>query len=118
MRAKVTYDQRPDAVEVSTMENGLVLLNVRKDIEEHDIERETFTKTGKVKMEAGKQYTVDEAYMILDPADAPTVEDVTEAFDEWFSYAEAWAPARVKTLAELQSDIEFIAAMSGIDLEV
>ena len=118
MRANVTYNERPDSVEISTMENGLVLLYMRQDIQEKETEQETFTKTGKVKIETITQYTADEAYMILDPADAPTVEDVQESFDEWFSYAAAWAPAKVKTLAEIQADIEFIAAMSGIDLEV
>lgn len=118
MRARITYDVRPEAVEVSTMENGLVLLNCRQDVEESTVEMETFTKTGKVKKETVKQYTVDEAYMIMTQEDAPTAEEVTENFGEWFNYAAAWTPARVKSLAEIQADIEFVAAMSGIDLEV
>ena len=118
MRANVTYNERPDSVAVSTMENGLVLLFCRQDIQEQETQQETFTKTGKVKMETITQYTCDEACMILESDDAPTVEEVTEDFESWFDYAAAWAPAKVKTLAEIQADIEYIAAMSGIDLEV
>ncbi len=118
MKVNTTYDVRPDAVELTQMANDLVLLSMRENIEEHAIEIETFTKTGKPKIVNGTQYTADEAYMVLEAADAPTVEEATEAFEDWYAFAEAWTPARVKTLAEIQADVEFIAAMSGIDLEV
>ena len=52
------------------------------------------------------------------PEECPTVEEVEEAFDDWFEYAAGWQPPKLKSLAQIQADVEYIAALSGIDLEV
>ena len=49
--------------------------------------------------------------------DEPDAAEIEEDFDEWFEYVAAWKPAAEKTLAQLQADGEFIAAVSGIELE-
>ena len=49
--------------------------------------------------------------------DEPDAAEIEEDFDEWFEYVAAWKPAAEKTLAQLQADVEFIAAVSGIELE-
>lgn len=60
----------------------------------------------------------DEAYMETEPEDCPTVEEVEEDLESWFDYAAGWEAPRVKTNAELQADIEYLALMAGIDMEV
>jgi hypothetical protein len=56
--------------------------------------------------------------MTLAPEDCPTVSEIQEDPEAWFEYAAAWQPARDKTLRQVQADVEYIAALSGIDLEV
>ena len=68
--------------------------------------------------EGGSFWECEEAYMTCDADDAPTIDEIGEAFDAWFGYVSDWQAPKEKTLKELQADIEYIAAMSGIDLEV
>ena len=49
--------------------------------------------------------------------EAPEEEEVEEDFEAWYEYAGDWQPPRVKSREQLQADIEYIAAMTGIDLE-
>ena len=86
---------------------------IRSNIHEEEYEIETGDR-----QEKGKQWVCDEAYMRLDAADCPTVAEIEEDFDGWFDFAAAWQPAREKSLAQVQADVEYIAAMTGIDLEV
>jgi hypothetical protein len=80
-------------------------------------EEETVVDTGQ-EPETGSQWVCDEAYMSLSPEDCPTVSEVQEDLEAWFDYAAAWQPAREKSLAQVQADVEYIAALTGIDLEV
>lgn len=80
-------------------------------------EEETVIETDD-RQQHGSQWVCDEAYMTLEPEDCPTVSEIQEDLDSWFEYAAAWQPARDKTLRQVQADVEYIAALSGIDLEV
>ena len=80
-------------------------------------EEETTVETDD-RIETGSQWVCDEAYMALAPEDCPTVGEVQEDLKAWFDYAAAWRPAQDKTLRQIQADVEYIAALSGIDLEV
>ena len=65
----------------------------------------------------GTHWECEEAYMECADADAPEVEEVEEDFEAWFEYVSDWQPPRLKSWEQLQADIEYIAAMTGIDLE-
>ena len=65
----------------------------------------------------GTHWECEEAYMECPDTDAPDVEEIEEYFEDWFDYASAWQPERQKSLAQIQADVEYIAAMAGIDLE-
>jgi len=86
---------------------------IRSNIHEEEYEIET-----RDRQEKGRQWVCDEAYMTLAPEDCPTVSEIQEDLEAWFEYAAAWQPARDKTLRQVQADVEYIAALSGIDLEV
>lgn len=58
-----------------------------------------------------------EAFMECADNEAPDVEEVEEDFESWFDYAASWQPPRLKSPEQLQADIEYIAAMTGVDLE-
>lgn len=66
----------------------------------------------------GTHWECEEAFMECALEDCPTVEEVEEDFDDWFEYAAGWQPPKLKSLAQIQADVEYIAALSGIDLEV
>ena len=86
---------------------------IRQNIHEEDYEIETEGEEY-----VGKQFVCDEAYMKLDASDCPSVDEIEDDFESWFDYAASWQPAREKSLAQVQADVEYIAAMTGIDLEV
>ena len=67
--------------------------------------------------EAGTHWECDEAYMACPEDEAPTAEEIDEAFEDWFDYAAEWTAPKQKSLAQLQADIEYIAAMTGVELE-
>ncbi len=66
----------------------------------------------------GKFWECEEASMCLPAEDAPGVEEVREDLDAWFEYAAGWHEPRVRSREQLQADVEYIAALTGIDLEV
>ena len=66
----------------------------------------------------GTHWECEEAYMMCAAEDAPEAEEVEEDFEAWFEYVADWQPPRVKSVAQLQADVEYIAAMTGVDLEV
>ena len=67
--------------------------------------------------EEGEHWECDEAFMVCEEADCPTEQELQEDFDDWFDYAAAWQPGRQKSLGQLQADIEYVAAMTGVELE-
>ena len=66
----------------------------------------------------GKFWECDEAYMVLPAEDAPAAEEIMEDLETWFDYAAGWHEPRVRSREQLQADVEYIAALTGIDLEV
>lgn len=68
--------------------------------------------------EGGKAWECAEATMELPAQDAPTVEEIMEDVDGWFDYAAEWTQPTTKTIEQLQADLEYLAAVMGIDLEV
>lgn len=68
--------------------------------------------------EEGAHWACEEATADLPAEDAPTVEEITEDLDDWFEFAAAWKVPRIRSRAQLQADVEYIAALTGIDLEV
>jgi len=66
----------------------------------------------------GTHWECEEAYMMCAEEDAPSAEEIEEDFEAWFEYAAEWQPPRMKSMAQLQADIEYIAAMTGVELEV
>lgn len=71
-----------------------------------------------VVLNEGSHWECDEAYMELPLNEQPDTSEVEEDLDNWYNYAESWTQTRSKSLAQLQADIEYIADVSGIDLEV
>ena len=67
--------------------------------------------------EAGTHWECEEAYMECAEADAPDAEEIEEDFEAWCEYAGDWQPGKTKSLRQIQADVEFIAAMTGIELE-
>ncbi len=67
--------------------------------------------------EESTHWECSEAFMECADDEAPDVEEVEEDFESWFDYAASWQPPRLKSPEQLQADIEYIAAMTGVDLE-
>lgn len=65
----------------------------------------------------GTHWECEEAFMACPSDEAPTAEEIEEAFEDWFEYAAEWTAPKQKSLAQLQADIEYIAAMTGVELE-
>lgn len=65
----------------------------------------------------GGHWECEEAFMACPTDEAPTAEEIEEAFEDWFEYAAEWTAPKQKSLAQLQADIEYIAAMTGVELE-
>lgn len=65
----------------------------------------------------GTHWECEEAYMCCPAEEAPAEEEIEEAFEDWFDYAAEWTAPKQKSLAQLQADIEYIAAMTGVELE-
>ena len=89
------------------IQDGIARIYLRTD----HVEIEDVGETG------GIHWECEEAYMECADADAPEEEEVEEDFEAWFEYAGDWQPGRTKSLRQIQADVEFIAAMTGIDLE-
>lgn len=70
-----------------------------------------------VEDEDGAHWECDEAYMECPAEECPEETEIEEEFEAWFDYAADWQPNRQKSLGQLQADIEYIAAMTGVDLE-
>ena len=68
-------------------------------------------------VEESTHWEGEEAFMECASDEVPTEEEVEEDFEAWFDFACEWQPPRLKSRAQLQADIEYIAAMTGIDLE-
>jgi hypothetical protein len=103
MLQTVSYEREPAPIRIEHRKSGVSDLWLRKDAAAPATEEES--------------WTAQEAYMTLLTPDCPTESEITVNFDTWFDYAAAWQPEKQKTLAQLQADIDYIAAMCGIDLE-
>lgn len=103
MRCMSQSAERQQDIELS-VRGGIARIYLRKD-------------HAQVTGEDGDHWECAEASMICAEAECPTREELAESFDDWFEYAAEWQPARQKSLSQLQADIEFIAAMTGIELE-
>lgn len=105
---QATYTQRPDAVSVQIHAQGTDVFLRRNITETKDAE------TGQ------PLWTCEEVQGRLEyPV---TVEEVEADFDGWYNaIASTRAPARkseTEQLAQLRADVDWIAAMVGVDLEV
>ena len=93
-------------------------VNIRDGIARVYLRTEHEIVTEEVDGKPESHWSCTEAFMEGPDDEAPDVEEIEADFESWFEYVAAWKPARQKNLAELQADVEFIAAMTGIDLEV
>lgn len=104
MRAE--YTERPEAVAVFPHEQGTDIF-LRRDITREEGEE-------------GAAWVCDEAQTrVYDPV---TAEEVAADFATWWEIASGDAPPKRQTtderLAQLRADVDFLAVMTGIDLEV
>lgn len=116
MRSVSISAEKQKDIEI-TIRNGIARVFLRtnhREIEE-TLEITDGKKTTKV---TSTQWECDEVTMECADSDAPDVGDIEEDFDAWFDYVGDWKPETQKTLAQLQADVEYIAAVAGIELEV
>lgn len=107
MRSVSTSAEKQQNIEIIIQE-GTAQIYLRADHHEADETGEGMT---------GKHWECDEAFMVCPEEEAPTAEEIGEAFEDWFDYAAEWTAPKQKSLAQLQADIEYIAAMTGVELE-
>ena len=103
---RATYTERPEAVAVFPHEQGTDIF-LRRDIEREEGEE-------------GAVWVCDEVQTrVYDPV---TAEEVAAVFSTWWDIASGGEPPRRQTMGErleqLRADVDFIAVMTGIDLEV
>lgn len=103
MRSISQSAERQQNVELDTC-GGIARIYLRKD---HRL----------IEDEEGQHWECAEAFMECTSDDAPTETEITEDFEDWYEYAADWQPGRQKSLDQLQADIEYIAAMTGVELE-
>lgn len=103
---KVMFTQEPAAVVIESLPDNTRRVLLRADAHEETAPDGESTA-----------WAAREAVMLCAPDDCPTVEEITEDFETWFDYAAAWTAPRQKTVHQMQADIDYIAAMCGIDLE-
>ncbi|MBR6859794.1 MAG: hypothetical protein IKM73_00535 [Acidaminococcaceae bacterium] len=106
MRCVSQSAEKQQDIEID-IRDGIARIYLRAD----HMEIEDVGETGGIHWECA------EAFMECPDDEAPEVEEVEEDFEAWFEYAEEWQPGRAKSLRQIQADVEFIAAMTGIDLE-
>lgn len=100
---KVMFTQEPAAVVIESLPDTTCRVLLRANVTEETVEGCT-------------QYLADEAVMRCDGADCPTAEELAEDFETWFDYASAWETPKVKSAYQLQADIDYIAAMCGLEV--
>ena len=105
MRCVSQSAQKQEDIEIQ-MRDGIARIYLRTDHQEFPDTEEEST-----------HWECSEAFMECADDEAPDEEEVEEDFEAWFEYAADWQPPRVKSREQLQADIEYIAAMTGIDLE-
>ena len=111
----ISADRQRD-IEID-VRNGKATVIMRADHKEITEEMESVNTRGKTVKIKTKHWECTEAWMECNAEEAPEPDEMAEDFDAWFGYIEDWKPAKEKTIAQLQSDVEYIAAVSGIDLE-
>ena len=105
MKTVVSYERLPDAVHIEHRGTGISDLWLRRNpVPPADPEEDT--------------WQAEEAYMEIATSQIPTKAEIEADFSTWFDYASTWTATAQKTPAQMQADIDYIAAMCGIDLEV
>lgn len=105
MVSNVSYGKEPSAVHIEHRKTGVSDLWIRRNAAAPTNPEE-------------EGWTAEEAYMEIDTSDCPTESEVLEDFDAWFAYVSSWKPKAQRSAAQMQADIDYIAAMCGIDLGV
>lgn len=106
MRSVSTSAEKQKDIEIS-FADGIAKVWIRKDHKQvPEVEGE------------GSHWECEEAFMECPDSDAPDAEEVEADFEGWFEYVGEWQPPRQKNLAQLQADLEYIATMTGVELEV
>lgn len=103
MRCMSQSAEKQQDVELD-VRGGIARIYLRKD---HEL----------IEDEDGQHWECAEASMECAESEVPTELELREDFDDWYDYAADWQPGRQKSLGQLQADIEYIAAMTGIELE-
>lgn len=103
LNERVSYSERPESAVIERLPDATCRVLLRANVTEETVEGYT-------------QYFADEAVMRCDGADCPTTEELAEDFETWFGYASAWEPPKVKSAYQLQADIDYIAAMCGLEV--
>ena len=116
MRCVSKSAERQTDIEIA-IRNGIAQIYLRSGHREVSEETETVRGNATVRV-TETHWECDEAYMECADSEAPDAEEVAEDFDGWYEYVGDWEPEKQKTLAQLQADVEYIAAVSGIELEV
>lgn len=104
---RVSFTEKPETTEIEKRPDKTCRVILRANIAEETLPDEQ-----------GTQWFADEAEMKCGVEDCPTEEEIAEDFDGWFDYASEWKTAKVKTLYQLQADVDYIATMTGVELEV
>lgn len=103
---RVSFSESPEATKIEKRPDETCIVMLRTNISEEALQDEQ-----------GTQWFADEATMKCGVDDCPTEEEIAEDFDGWFDYVASWTPAKVKTLYQLQADVDYIATMTGVELE-
>lgn len=104
MKNLVSFEKNPDAVHIEHRKNGMSDLWLRRNGE-------------LVRSEEGDSWQAEEAYMQIATSECPAEDEITADFEAWFDYAASWREEPLRSQAQLQADVDYIAAVCGIDLE-
>ncbi len=117
MRCVSASAEKQRDIEIGTVA-GVATIYLRANHREVETTVETVTAKGKTTTTKEKHWECDEASMLCPAEDAPAPDEVAEDFEAWFEYVAGWTQAKQKSLAQIQADVEYIAAMTGVELEV
>lgn len=104
MRSVTIAADAPERIEFGIL-GGTCHLYLRKDARE-------------VSDEDGQHWEYSEAYMEMTLSEAPAAAEIEEDFEAWFEYAASWKRPETRSRAQLQADVDYLAALIGADLEV
>lgn len=107
LNERVMFSDEPEAIVIERLPGSTSRVLLRSDVREED------SQDGE-----GAAWVASEAIMVCATEDCPTEAEIMEDFPGWFEYVAAWSAPRQKSARQMQADIDYIAAMCGIDLEV